>query len=1172
VLRVLGLPESASRVTIRCLRHLRELEDYEALRAWEALAADEKEAAYAVVSSWLRTTLGRAAAAAPQQAEAPPQPAPVLAAAVAEKEAQTKHSKWTLAGAGSGLALGVAVLGAAHIGVVAGAVAAGAAAYARTKPKPQPPPFPTLRESGAGVHEPMVRLLHLVPSLHAVAPGPAWAALLSEAEGGLLERFTDDWYRSCCASDFSRLSSSPRYAYAGVDSLPELRGWLAAVRSQSLSEAGELQTGQGVASAEQQPAVAATTVVASLPGRQQLQLVAHDGGGGDGGRGLWSLFQWQPSPSDSASYDASGGDGDGAAAVTLVVVFKGGSAGSYLMDAAATASVGGGGGGGGGGTEALPGCPCLHAHKATLRSLLLDHDHDSGSGGGSGDGGEAAVTDAAAAISSSASSSSSPLLRLRIALQPYRRRGYALRLVGHGPGGATALLALLQLMTPPRTEFEVDDEPPWTTSTEVAAEAEVVPDFQSIRAVGFGSPAVLALPPKGGMRSSGGGGSPATSTSIMVSEAVESAFFKASRLPSAFSSLSASAVGSSDTSRPGQPEVYENDRGVVRVRWQAASLSLAAPEMNNDDDHDDECECEFELEYGVVGPLGYFQIRPGSQWQAVRPMVTSFERFDDCGSDNSSNDDGGYRHAQAVSCASHGLKAGSAYLFRVRQRALLLPGRSSSSSSSSQVDADEAEEVGEGGDGGGVWSEWSEPSEAVKVKVDGVSEESNGGAESESESGAESVLKAKIAAAEQQLQKLFETQAEAVHIEQEQEQGRGMVPSKEAEGERATDAQAQRQDRLQRLQQTEPEPEPELAATAAAATGAACGGGAAADVRVRGRQRQRQPSVLNYMEELRTCAATHFDLVVNRGDLLPRILGLGHSYGSSAQGSQYAAAAAAASLSPKDTNAADGSGGGKGKGKGKGKGYDETGEVEMMLRHVMRECSATAAADDDDDDDGDSSKGGEVEAEQEEQYLDMANIGAAFSRYAHHGSVHIMHTDASSSSSSPSSSVSSSSSGADVAKRHSSGYSRSTLGCIGTVAKPSTGFDDSYRWLHLHFQLHGHGQATTPATPAGIGGAAGAAAANVGGVGGGYVFVRQTLADHSAKRYAATLARLATAASAAAAAVASNAAAAGASAAIKAKKPPPPSLAPPQQHAATAAAWNGKAKVRAAKISDEQPH
>jgi hypothetical protein len=144
---VLGLPESASRVTFRCLRRLRAREDYGALRVWEALTSEEKEEAYAVVSSWLRVTLPHRQAT---EAPAAAQPAPVLAAAVAEKEAQTKHGKWTLAGASSGLALGVAVLGTAHIGVVAGAVAAGAAAYARTKPPTPRPPFAALRESGAG--------------------------------------------------------------------------------------------------------------------------------------------------------------------------------------------------------------------------------------------------------------------------------------------------------------------------------------------------------------------------------------------------------------------------------------------------------------------------------------------------------------------------------------------------------------------------------------------------------------------------------------------------------------------------------------------------------------------------------------------------------------------------------------------------------------------------------------------------------------------------------------------------------------------------------------------------------------------------------------------------------------------------------------------------------------
>ena len=79
----------------------------------------------------------------------------------------------------------------------------------------------------------MVRLLRLVPSLATVPPGPAWAALLSEADADLIGQFTDEWYRSCCTAEFSRLSTTNRYTYAGADQLAELRVWLTAVRARA---------------------------------------------------------------------------------------------------------------------------------------------------------------------------------------------------------------------------------------------------------------------------------------------------------------------------------------------------------------------------------------------------------------------------------------------------------------------------------------------------------------------------------------------------------------------------------------------------------------------------------------------------------------------------------------------------------------------------------------------------------------------------------------------------------------------------------------------------------------------------------------------------------------------------------------------------------------------------
>ena len=364
-LRVLGLPEATARVTYKALRRLREQEDYESLRVWEELTVAEKEAAYMLVSSWLRTTLveppaepeppptlvdgaavalreslGLAPADAPEDEPVVVAAAPVVAAAVAEKDAQAKNNKWTVTGAAGGLALGVAVLGAGHIGAVAGAVAAGAAAYARTKPKPQAPPFPSLLESGAGVHEPMVRLLHLAPTLQTVAPGPAWAALLSEAEPDLISKFTDEWYRSCCGADFSRLQSVPRYDYAGVDGPPELRVWLAAARS-AISD--------GTSSGDEVDLIKPGGAVSALPGLEELRLVARDPGSvflnGAGAPPHWSLLRWDQS-------------GTGGSCSTLVVVFRAQATALFLRGA------------GLGETLALPGCRGLHAHKGTLEVRL----------------------------------------------------------------------------------------------------------------------------------------------------------------------------------------------------------------------------------------------------------------------------------------------------------------------------------------------------------------------------------------------------------------------------------------------------------------------------------------------------------------------------------------------------------------------------------------------------------------------------------------------------------------------------------------------------------------------------------------------------------------------------------------------------------------------------------
>eukprot|EP01045_Picozoa_sp_COSAG04_P038124 COSAG04_NODE_10064_length_808_cov_0.874471_1_plen_113_part_10 len=52
-----GAPKAQQAVVAGVLGRLREQEDYAALQAWEGYTADEKGAAYAVASTWLRAAL-----------------------------------------------------------------------------------------------------------------------------------------------------------------------------------------------------------------------------------------------------------------------------------------------------------------------------------------------------------------------------------------------------------------------------------------------------------------------------------------------------------------------------------------------------------------------------------------------------------------------------------------------------------------------------------------------------------------------------------------------------------------------------------------------------------------------------------------------------------------------------------------------------------------------------------------------------------------------------------------------------------------------------------------------------------------------------------------------------------------------------------------------------------
>ena len=121
--------------------------------------------------------------------------------------------------------------------------------------------------------------------------------------------------------------------------------------------------------------------------------------------------------------------------------------------------------------------------------------------------------------------------------------------------------------------------------------------------------------------------------------------------------------------------------------------------------------------------------------------------------------------------------------------------------------------------------------------------------------------------------------------------------------------------------------------------------------------------------------------------------------------------------------------------------------------------------------------------------VDIADVRKSLGRYAHHGSVHILHT-----------------------------APESAMTHIATVADPTAGFDESWRWLRR---------------------------------GGGGVFVTQGLADHSVERYAASLSRLC------AAAMTSSGR----------PRPPPPAGRP---GSGSSAISGGRKKVFVPKISDDQ--
>lgn len=553
----------------------------------------------------------------------------------------------------------------------------------------------------------------------------------------------------------------------------------------------------------------------------------------------------------------------------------------------------------------------------------------------------------------------------------------------------------MQLMVPPRTDFEVDDEPPWTeavsggdTGEELQLPGDLDPsaDFSSMRAVGFGSPAVLALPPVASPQPAGSTSGPLGGAVLpLVVQPISALAAKLSTIGDLKQADRAPDGVGSDTQpngalpTPGRPEIYENVSGsMLRVRWRlraSEDLKTIAADMDPT-----AVPPEFELQYGYSGPLGY-HLRFGGSWKSVAAIVTS------C--------DGEGRYAQAVG----GVAVRDRLLFRVRVRAGFSGGE------------EEEEEAASGGS----WSDWSVVSE-VTVVADPKQLEM-------------SYLQGKIAEAEQQIQRLFDSEA------QRQERLERFQPEPDPEPEPVP--------MTPREPQLEPAPEPELMAPRTPGEPEPApelllekvtGGSLEEGDFILDPASPLQRTTSGFMKDLRLCAATHYDLIINRGDLVPRILGGGG--GRTAAG---AAAAGGAQSGPAVVAQ---------------ESEDETGELRLTLRHVLRtraathdspqqttpqtypvtgseECPGAAVGSPDPD---------------ELRSVDISDVRKALDRYAHHGSVHILHA------------------APESATTH-----------IATVAVPSSGFDESWLWLRR---------------------------------GGGGVFVTQGLADHSVERYAASLARL----------------------------------------------------------------
>ena len=198
------------------------------LRHFESLPQETKDAAYGWVTQWLLKEIF----------------------GMQQSEPADRKGRGVVRGVGSGLLVGsgLAVGGLITAPLVLGAVAAvgGALGYQQATGQADGSyVFPTLRESGAGECEPMVRLLQLAPRLVAAGDqAAAWVVALCEGGPALAKAVTEDWYSVHWGTRLRNLAAA-RSAYSGRDPLQSLAPLLAAARA---VDNRRLQPGEPVSS------------------------------------------------------------------------------------------------------------------------------------------------------------------------------------------------------------------------------------------------------------------------------------------------------------------------------------------------------------------------------------------------------------------------------------------------------------------------------------------------------------------------------------------------------------------------------------------------------------------------------------------------------------------------------------------------------------------------------------------------------------------------------------------------------------------------------------------------------------------------------------------------------------------------------------------------------------